>query len=119
MKKHEDIAGNPIKEGDYVLYAALWSRSATLKYGRVIKLTMAKSPDWRGESPPKVQVVTVDRGWDDKWEIQGGGWENKDPEKAKLVTLGFVDRMMVVTKAQIPEDARKLLDAAYKVKSDA
>ena len=50
-------------------------------------------------------------------KAKGGGWENKDPEKVKLVTLGFVDRMLVVTKAQIPDDAKKLLDAAYKVKS--
>ncbi len=117
MKKHEDLAGNPIKVGDYVAYAALWSRSATLKYGRVLALTETKVPSYGSEKAPKVQVVTVDRSWDDSWEIQGGGWENKDPAKAKLVTLGFVDRMLVVTKAQIPDDARKLLDAAYKAKT--
>jgi hypothetical protein len=118
MKKHEDLAGNAITQGDYVVYAALWSRSATLKYGRVTKL-VTEAKDWDGKKKPvtKVQVVSVDRTFKDDWELQGGGWNDKDdPEKCKLQTLGFLDRMLVVTKTQVPEAARALLDVAYKLK---
>lgn len=115
--KHVDLAGNAIHVGDYVVYAALWSRSATLKYGRVVKLVNIYGEP-TGAEYYKVQVVSVDRSYDDKWELQGAGWgEKHDVTKTKIQTLGFLGRMIVVGNAQVPTEARKLLDAAYKVKA--
>ena len=122
-KKHEDLAGNDIKAGDYVAYAALWSRSATLKFGRVTSLVIGKM-GYPETTIPKIQVVSVDRTWNDTWELQGVPWQEKSDgkynfEKSKVQTLGFLDRMLVVDKSMVPAEARKLLDAAYKAKADA
>lgn len=112
-KSWQDIAGTPILDGDYVVYAALWSRSA-LKYGRIVGLTLDKAT---GKNP-HVQLVTVDRAWDDVWELQGGGWkERNDPDKCRVQTLMFLDRMLVVTADRVPEEVKKLLDKAYAAKA--
>lgn len=116
MSKYVDIAGDPIEVGDYIVYAALWSRSATLKYGRVVKL-VEKKDEYSNKVSHKAQVVSVDRSWDDKWELQGGGWSKKPIEKYQVQTLGFLDRMLVVRKEQVPDEARELLDTAYKAKT--
>lgn len=99
----KDINGTSILSGDYVLYAALWDRSATLKYGRVtiIKKREAK---WRGDSVVAVQVVSVDRDFDRNWELQA---------KGRPVSLGFPDRMVVVPEKSVPKEAREILDAAW------
>lgn len=99
---HEDIAGMPICVGDYIIYAALWDRSATLKYGKVTRLA-ERDESWRSGSDKKLtlRLRSVDRDWDGKWELQRGG---------KETTLGFLDRLMVVLPAQVPEEARSLLD---------
>lgn len=118
-KKHEDISGRIIKVGDYVIYAALWSRSATLKYGRVLYLTWGSNG--LESNVCKIQIVSVDRSWDDSWELQGSGYYGFGPKPdikdTKVQTLGFLDRTLVVTKTQIPESARKFLDAAYAARS--
>jgi len=123
-KPFVDVADNEIEVGAYIVYAALWSRSATLKYGRVVKCVTAEQDkyDYAKDTSAKVeyykiQVVSVDRSYNDKWELQGAGWgEKHDVSKVKIQTLSFLDRMLIVDKYQVPEEARKLLDAAYKVK---
>jgi len=98
---YKDIAGQTIKPGDIVLYASLWDRSATLKYGRVTRLCSREA--WRGHKrgeTPTLRVVTVDRDWDGKWEIQKKGAE---------VTLMWLDRMLVVTPALVPAKVALLL----------
>lgn len=101
---HEDIAGMPICIGDYIIYAALWDRSATLKYGKVTRLA-ERDEAWTGnpdrKKVPTLRLRSVDRDWHGKWELQRGG---------KETTLGFMDRLMVVLPAQVPEEARSLLD---------
>ncbi len=110
--KHQDINGHDIQPGDYVAYAALWDRSATLKYGIVVKLKERK-PKWyknTGNPPePTVGVVSVDR--TTKWEAGvclGVTWELQ--AKGREVTLGFLDRMLVVDEISVPETVRRILD---------
>jgi hypothetical protein len=101
MSKHIDIAGQPILVGSLIAYAALWSRSATLKYGRVTRLEEREPSSWgNGQPIPTVRAVSVDRSFGDKWELQNKGRE---------VSLGFVDRMLVVNGGQVPEEAFRLL----------
>lgn len=99
---YKDIAGQVIKPGDTVLYASLWDRSATLKYGRVTRLCGREDQGLYGKRKevPTIRVVTVDRDWDGKWEIQKKGTE---------VTLMFLDRMLVVFPAQVPAEVVRLL----------
>jgi hypothetical protein len=115
---HKDIAGVPIKVGAYIVYAALWDRSATLKFGRVVNLTHGST---EGRQGPKVQCVTVDRDGRDNWYVQGldsyqVAAEQRGGKVAKptLVTLGYLDRLMVVSASQLPANVRKLLDDAAK-----
>jgi hypothetical protein len=123
---HKDITGAPIKVGAYIVYAALWDRSATLKFGRVVALAEAKRQEYdsRERLPLKVQCVTVDRDGPGKWYVQGRDRYSIEEEsrggkaaKSTLVTLGFLDRMMVVSAWQLPANVRKLLDDAAKRRS--
>jgi hypothetical protein len=99
--EHRDIQGAPIKVGDIVCYAALWSRSATLRYGRVTELAERKERSWDDSEPiPTLRVVTVDRNYNDQWEFQN---------KGRPVTLSFLDRMMVVPDEMVAPDALTLL----------
>jgi hypothetical protein len=104
----KDLAGSPFTEGCYVVYAALWSRSATLKYGKVVNLVVPP-PDTTPYRNPvfKLQVVSVDRTYKNAWELQGK--DKVDPSKGRLQTLSFLDRILRVSEAQVPEEARVLL----------
>lgn len=100
---HKDIAGADLKPGDYIIYAALWDRSATLKYGKVTRLA-ERDESWRSGQPklPTIRLRSVDRDWDGKWELQRGG---------KETTLGFLDRLLVVYPEQLPAGVKEMLDA--------
>jgi len=113
---HKDIAGQSIKPGAFVIYAALWDRCATLKYGIVTKLRIR--PDItlppKGGYPqgrPTIRVLSVDRStrhhqgtWTVYWELQKEG---------KEMALGFLDRLLVVPENVVPDEALKLLKDAY------
>lgn len=110
--EYVDLAGNPISVGDYVAYAALWNRSSVLKYGKVVELDErlvgpATFPNADGDRrTPTLKVITVDqqvsydRDWMPtiEWRVQNGG---------KVVTLGYLDRVLVVADHQIPWEARR------------
>jgi hypothetical protein len=104
--KHYDIADNPIYPESFVIYAALWDRSATLKYGIVTRLAEKESPGYLRRENEKytVRLLTVDRDYDRKWEVQKDGNE---------VALGFLDRMLVVPKDRVPDGAKKVLLEAF------
>lgn len=109
---HKDIGEQNIKPGAFVIYAALWDRCATLKYGIVTRL--ASREDWRrGEKVdvPTIRVLSVDRStrhhqgtWTVHWELQKEG---------KEMALGFLDRLLVVPENVVPDEALKLLKDAY------
>ena len=97
---YKDLAGQPIKPGGIVVYAALWSRSAMLKYGRVTRLC-SRGGQYEGQGTVSpIRVVTVDRNRNDAWEIQKKGTE---------ITLMFLDRMLVVPPALVPPEVFRLL----------
>lgn len=106
--EHKDLAGKQIEVGSFVVYAALWDRSAVLKYGIVSSLKERKDawrPQTRDYGPiPTVGIVSVDRGWEHQWELQNDG---------KEITLGFVDRCLVVPTFAVPTDAMHLLTEEY------
>ncbi len=105
MHPYRDLVHNPVFEGDYIVYSALWSRSAVLKFGIVTELTTRKED----KDTLVIKVITVDRitKWDGTntykvWELQNNG---------KPVTLGFLDRLMTVP--MLPDELEVLLDEAY------
>lgn len=116
-----DLSDREIVPGCYVCYAALWSRSAMMKFGRVTRLGERKRNKWDAESKsdPVVVVVTVDRTYARDpntgrcdynklvWELQAKGRE---------ITLSFPERMIVVDESRVPGEARDLLDAAFTAK---
>ena len=117
-----DINGREIVAGDYVLYAALWGRCATMKYGRVTRFDRRK-PSWKGDDGPKattVKVVSADREsiWsardpNEPWrrpEIVGVRWVLQND--GREVTLGFPERMVVLPPELVPDDVRELLGVA-------
>jgi hypothetical protein len=105
IPQYRDIGGFVISPGDFIVYATLWGRSATLKFGRVRELKVL--PDgqylpgcYLAEPVLKISAVTVDRGWNGEWEVQKNG---------SPITLSFLDRLMVVSRNYLPPAALKLL----------
>jgi hypothetical protein len=97
--EHRDIAGNAVTVGNIIVYAALWDRSATLRYGRVVALA-TRTTNQPGVVKPTVRAITVDRGHDGVWNLQKDGGQ---------VTLGFLDRLLVVHCDQVPPGALEIL----------
>lgn len=105
MKNHYDIADNEIKPGDFVIYAALWSRTAALKYGIVTRLAEREDGAlYDRDAKYTIRVLSVDRDHDDKWEIQKEG---------KEMALGFLSRLLVVPSELVPTQAKAILRKAY------
>ena len=117
--EHRDLAGQEIRCGSHIVYAALWTRSAILKYGIVTRLKTRDPAMWsRSQLPePMVGVITIDR--DPVWDHSGPGqprfirhdWSLQ--AKGREMTLGFPDRMIVVPAESVPIDARRVLESAY------
>lgn len=113
--EHKDFLGEPIKEGDFIAYTALWDRSPILKFGVVVRLKERENTQdyesGKRVSAATIGIISADRvTWNgfkrlDKyvWELQKDG---------KEITLGFCDRCIVVERRRVPVDVRDLLDAA-------
>lgn len=99
--EYRDLAGQEIKEGSYIVYAALWSRSPVLKFGKVVSLSSRDPSYYQKESTPTIKAITVDRFWGNKgkFELQKEG---------KPVTLGFLDRLLVVN--DLPQGVKDLIE---------
>lgn len=95
--KFIDKSGREVKPGDYIIYGYNLGRCASLKYGRVVDLKLDKS--WRATNKPKVKLT-----------VQGveDGWQGL--RLTKKSTLEFSERILIVTKTQIPEEVLKLLE---------
>lgn len=87
-----DIQGAGIEPGDFIAYAALWSRSAILKVGLV-----------REVKDGKIKATTAWKNWQGEWAIQG---------KGKATTLAFPDRVVVLYATSVPSELQKLLEEA-------
>ena len=105
--KHLDLAGHEIKPGDFIVYAALAGRSATMKYGRITKLAF-REKSWKtrdGGEHPTVRAVTADRHqrwlphsdtYIEEWQVQN---------KGKEITLGYLEQLLVIPEALVPAEA--------------
>ena len=103
MLEHKDLAGHTVVPGDFIVYAALWDRSAVLKYGIVTELY--QQDKWYQGIQPAVKAITVDRTWKEPgWELQKSG---------QPVVLSFLDRLLIVGNDRVPGGAQKLLLDAY------
>jgi hypothetical protein len=103
---HFDLAGQEILPGSFIVYSALWDRSAVLKYGIITRLAVRKN--WRAGDPDIVtlRAITVDRKWG-QWGRGAVSWELQ--KKGGETTLGFTDRTLVVPESSVPAAARDLL----------
>ena len=110
-----DIAGQPIEVGSLLCYAALWIRSATLRHGRVTGLKVRAGREYgpvdEQEDKATLRVFAVDRRREvtrvnnvvtvtTHWEVINNG---------KPITLGFLDRLLVVPESVVPAEALALL----------
>jgi hypothetical protein len=94
--EYKDIVGKEIQVEDFIIYAALWDRSATLKFGIVTQLSQRENGD------PTIKVITVDRTYKGVWGLQNNG---------RPITLGFLDRLMVLNEIDVNEVEDILLTA--------
>lgn len=101
---YKDLFGRDIKVGDYIVYAAVDGRSATMRTGRVLELSHSKPSEY-GSDPiePKITVSS----WSN-FRAKGRSNDHERSGRQKNVKLGFLDRLVVV-----PED--KVSD---KIKAD-
>lgn len=105
--EYKDIAGRAITVGAIVCYAALWDRSATLRYGKVTALKSRPAQRWMPEGPVALtlRLTAVDRDHDGVWHIINNG---------NAITLSFLDRLLVVPDILVPVSALRLLKASKK-----
>ena len=98
--EYKDFSGQEIKEGCYIVYAALdGGQSAQLRYGLVRRL---KNREILGhETIPTLGIISVDLTYDNKWELQKNG---------KEITLSFTHKVLVVYPNQVPNDVQILLN---------
>ncbi len=100
---HKDIAGEEIKVGDFIVYTALAGRSAVMRFGRVVDLKERDASLYGPKDKiPTLRVITAEASWSQKgrWNLQ---------KKGGVVTLGFLDRLLVVNGDVLPRGAWEVL----------
>jgi hypothetical protein len=97
--------GNPISAGDYIVYAALFSRSAQLRCARVDALT-SRAVGYDGKSCPTLRVCAAAYAW----------WANdKKPDpQSKPVTLGYLERCIVVSPSVVSDGFKEAISKVPK-----
>lgn len=101
--EYKDLLGNEIKVDDFIVYGAVDGRSGVLRVGQVIELTYTKGG--YGDVVPKVRVKS--------WSNSRTFWGHDNEERSgrqKNVTLGFLDRMIVVQADQVNEKIKRDLE---------
>lgn len=99
---YKDLFGREIKEGDYIVYSAVDGRSATMRTGQVLKLTMSK-PRWSSDEPePKIFCSS----WSN-FRAKGWGKDDETSGRQKNVTLSFMDRLIVINEDQISDKIKQ------------
>jgi len=107
--EYRDLTDRAIHEGDFIVYASLWSRCAVLKYGLVTRLEKRTASYYNKDETPTLRVISVDRSgvWEKTGEKLTYRWELQN--KGKEITLSFLDRLLVVNKSEVPPAAFNLL----------
>lgn len=104
MSNHKDMFGREIKVGDYIVYGAVDGRSGTLRAGQVLELKEGKG--YGGEMEYKVFA----KSWSN---FRAKGWGAPDNERSgrqKNVTLGFLDRLIVVPAETLSDKVKQDLE---------
>lgn len=96
-----DRLGQPIHEGDYIIYGHALGTSAGLQLGLILEIRTVQEDSYSSKSgDPRFVVVGVDQDW--------------KKEKPKLCsrkgTLLFPERILVVQRGQVSTDCLDLLD---------
>lgn len=102
---YEDLAGNQILTGDFIVYAAIVGRSPILKYGVVTRLEQRVWTYGNKEAVPTLRVITVEKDWNNDWILQKKGGE---------IALAYLDRMLTVNPFHLPPVAASILQEAYR-----
>jgi len=100
VESFADKAGQAVKVGDFIVYAAQYVDSPALKFGKVLGI---KSFSYRGLTDWRIRAVGVD-----DWYLAGIG----GPVAGKPGTLKFPQRI-ILANAFIPQAYKDLLDAAH------
>jgi len=99
---YRDMFGRDIRVGDYVVYAGLADRSAVLRAGRVLELTHSKTG--YDDPEPKIKCES----WNN---FRSQGWSGEARSgKQKAVSLGFLDRLVIVPEEYVSERVKRDLD---------
>lgn len=103
---HKDLFRVEIRVGDFFVYSALAGRSACLKIGVVTRLEEREASYYTAHEKKKtIRAVTAEKNWGkENWDLQKNG---------KEVTLGELDRVVVVDSLLVPEEVRKLLNSCF------
>lgn len=97
-----DKFGREFKVGDIIAYGSLLGRCASIRIGKVLKLTQ-KPHSWRDEELNwHVQVIGVD----------DTSWDSKDEPKlcASKGTLTEIGRAMILSRDAVPAKYLDMLD---------
>ena len=105
--EYKDLAGKLITVGSFIVYAANFGRCAVLKYGIVTRFNKRKDIYNNSREIPTLKVLTVDRTSRREAGQYLYSWNLQN--KGKEITLAFFDRMIVVNKNDIPQEALNLL----------
>lgn len=101
--EYKDLFGRDIKVGDYIVYGAVDGRSGTLRAGQVIELTYSKTG--YHEPEPKIRVKSWSNFKQDRYNPSTGKHE-EGSGRQKDVTLGFLDRLIVVPESVVSEKVK-------------
>lgn len=99
---YKDMFGRQINVGDYIVYAGLADRSAVMRAGRVLALTQSKTE--YSDPEPKIRVSS----WNNFRSRTYNGEEKSGRQKD--VSLGFLDRLIVVPEDYVSDKIKSDLD---------
>jgi hypothetical protein len=111
--EYVDMFGRQINEGDYIVYGAVDNRSGTLRAGQVIKLTCSKEEERVYDHKLDTYVFRhVPKLFVKSWSnfVSQGYGDKPRSGRQKNVTLGFLDRLIVVPPHVVSHQVRKDLE---------
>lgn len=97
---YKDFLLKDMKVGDFFIYLATSGRSPVMKVGRITVLAERDGAYVRGTRVklPAIKARTAYRSWRNLWVPQG-----------REVTLGVMDKIVIIDKLQVPIEALNVL----------
>lgn len=91
MIEHKDIFGKDIQVGDYICYSAMDGQSPAMRVAKVVELKGRAG--WNKEVTPTILVIAAENYFSDG-----------PRPMSKKITLGFLNRLVVVPKSSISQE---------------